>query len=212
MTGDIPDFTRLDDSALISSRAQMRAELERLPPYSPDHDALSRARILPVHTPGKAADVMTRITGAAQRAKVGTAVGERMTALGITEDGLVRATALSKATVRGVLRGSGRRQRWTLNVVSHALDRPPGHLITIAEDGTPPATPQTAVPDQDGGKVTPPPRPRQRSRRRQGPGVPDGPGDTSPVRYRSHQGDQDRRRARAARQWSRPPGRRPGRI
>jgi hypothetical protein len=35
------DFTRLDDSALISARMQMRAELERLPPGSADHAALS---------------------------------------------------------------------------------------------------------------------------------------------------------------------------
>jgi hypothetical protein len=43
MTEDTPDFTQLDDSALISRRAQMRAELERLPPHSAGHDALSRA-------------------------------------------------------------------------------------------------------------------------------------------------------------------------
>ena len=35
------DFTRLDDSALLSRRAEMRAELERLPPASPDHAALT---------------------------------------------------------------------------------------------------------------------------------------------------------------------------
>jgi hypothetical protein len=35
------DFTRLDDSALLSMRAEMRAELERLPPTSPGHAALS---------------------------------------------------------------------------------------------------------------------------------------------------------------------------
>jgi hypothetical protein len=35
------DLTRLDDSALISMRAQMRAELERLPPASPDHAELT---------------------------------------------------------------------------------------------------------------------------------------------------------------------------
>ena len=35
------DFTRLDDSALISARAQMHAELERLPPGSADHATLS---------------------------------------------------------------------------------------------------------------------------------------------------------------------------
>ena len=35
------DFTRLDDSALLSRRAEMRAELEQLPPGSPDHAALS---------------------------------------------------------------------------------------------------------------------------------------------------------------------------
>jgi hypothetical protein len=35
------DFTRLDDSALLSMRAEMRAELERLPPASPDHAALT---------------------------------------------------------------------------------------------------------------------------------------------------------------------------
>jgi hypothetical protein len=35
------DLTRLDDSALISMRAEMRAALERLPPASPDHAALT---------------------------------------------------------------------------------------------------------------------------------------------------------------------------
>jgi hypothetical protein len=35
------DLTRLDDSALISMRAEMRAELERLPPASPDHAELT---------------------------------------------------------------------------------------------------------------------------------------------------------------------------
>lgn len=35
------DLTRLDDSALLSMRAEMRAELERLPPGSPGHAALS---------------------------------------------------------------------------------------------------------------------------------------------------------------------------
>jgi hypothetical protein len=34
------DFTRMDDSALLAMRAKMRAELERLPPVSPDHAAL----------------------------------------------------------------------------------------------------------------------------------------------------------------------------
>jgi hypothetical protein len=35
------DFAELDDSALLSRRAEMRAELERLPPASPDHAALA---------------------------------------------------------------------------------------------------------------------------------------------------------------------------
>jgi hypothetical protein len=35
------DFTVLDDSALLSRRAQMRAELERLPPGSPGYAALA---------------------------------------------------------------------------------------------------------------------------------------------------------------------------
>jgi hypothetical protein len=35
------DFTRLDDSALLSRRAEIRAELEQLPPASPGHAALS---------------------------------------------------------------------------------------------------------------------------------------------------------------------------
>ncbi|MGH3247456.1 MAG: hypothetical protein ACRDOI_14785 [Trebonia sp.] len=35
------DFTGLDDSALLSRRAVMRAELERLPPASSGHAALS---------------------------------------------------------------------------------------------------------------------------------------------------------------------------
>jgi hypothetical protein len=35
------EFTRLDDSALLSGRAGMRAELEQLPLTSPGHAALS---------------------------------------------------------------------------------------------------------------------------------------------------------------------------
>ncbi len=35
------DFTTLNDSELIRVRAQMRAELERLPPFSADHATLS---------------------------------------------------------------------------------------------------------------------------------------------------------------------------
>jgi hypothetical protein len=36
-----PDFASLDDSALLSTREQMRAELERLPQHSAGHTALS---------------------------------------------------------------------------------------------------------------------------------------------------------------------------
>ena len=35
------DLTRLDDTALLSMRAEMRAVLERLPPTSPDHAELT---------------------------------------------------------------------------------------------------------------------------------------------------------------------------
>jgi hypothetical protein len=35
------DFARLDDSALLSMRAEMRAELERRPPAAPGHAALA---------------------------------------------------------------------------------------------------------------------------------------------------------------------------
>jgi hypothetical protein len=50
MTSDEPaDFTHLladvgslDDSALLARRAEMRAELERLPPLSAEHAALTR--------------------------------------------------------------------------------------------------------------------------------------------------------------------------
>jgi hypothetical protein len=35
------DFTRLDDSALLSMRAEIRAALERMPPGSPAHAALA---------------------------------------------------------------------------------------------------------------------------------------------------------------------------
>lgn len=38
---DSDDFTQLDDSALLTRRAEMRAELERLPPASPGHAALT---------------------------------------------------------------------------------------------------------------------------------------------------------------------------
>lgn len=35
------DFAQLDDSALLSMRAEMRTELERLPPASLNHATLS---------------------------------------------------------------------------------------------------------------------------------------------------------------------------
>jgi len=38
---DSDDCTLLDDSALLSRRAEMRAQLERLPPASPAYAALS---------------------------------------------------------------------------------------------------------------------------------------------------------------------------
>lgn len=38
-----PDFTGLDDSALLSMRARMRTELSLLPPSSPALAALTRA-------------------------------------------------------------------------------------------------------------------------------------------------------------------------
>ena len=38
---DSDDFTLLDDSALLSRRAEMRAQLEQLPPASPGYAALS---------------------------------------------------------------------------------------------------------------------------------------------------------------------------
>jgi hypothetical protein len=41
MSDDSDDFTKLDDSALLSRRAEMRAELQRLPPASPGHAALT---------------------------------------------------------------------------------------------------------------------------------------------------------------------------
>lgn len=41
MDEDSEDFTRLDDSALLSWRAEVRAELERLPPASPGYAALA---------------------------------------------------------------------------------------------------------------------------------------------------------------------------
>ena len=36
-----PDFTRLDDTALLSTREQIRAELQRLPPHSAAHATLA---------------------------------------------------------------------------------------------------------------------------------------------------------------------------
>jgi hypothetical protein len=41
MHDDGIDFTTLDDSALLGSRAEMRAELDRLPSASPGHAALT---------------------------------------------------------------------------------------------------------------------------------------------------------------------------
>lgn len=94
---------------------------------------------------------MTYMSDATEWVKVGTAVRERMIALDITEDELARKAALSLATIRGVLRGSGRRQRWTLDDLSRALDWPSGYLVTIAKGGTPPTVAQTvaeSIPDR----------------------------------------------------------------
>lgn len=38
---NLDEWARLDDSALLSWRAQARAELERIPPVSPEHAALA---------------------------------------------------------------------------------------------------------------------------------------------------------------------------
>ena len=38
---DTEEFALMDDSTLLSWRAETRAELERLPPGSPDHAALT---------------------------------------------------------------------------------------------------------------------------------------------------------------------------
>jgi hypothetical protein len=40
-TSEEPGFNQLDDSALISLREEMRAELERLPAFSPDRAELA---------------------------------------------------------------------------------------------------------------------------------------------------------------------------
>ena len=40
-TSEDPDFSQLDDSALIGLRVQMRGELERLPPQSPSYAELA---------------------------------------------------------------------------------------------------------------------------------------------------------------------------
>ncbi len=90
---------------------------------------------------------MTPLSQSAQWGKVGAAVGERMTVLGITVDELARKTGLCTATIRGVLRGAKRRKRWTLTVVSKALGWPPGYLAAIAEGSTPPAVLLTVVED-----------------------------------------------------------------
>lgn len=88
---------------------------------------------------------MTYLSDASQWVRIGTAVRERMTALGITEGELARKAELSRATIRGVLRGSGRRQRWTLNLLSEVLDWPSGYLVAMAEGDTPPTVPQTLL-------------------------------------------------------------------
>jgi hypothetical protein len=36
-----PDFTQLDDTALLAARERIRAELQRLPPHSPGHAVLT---------------------------------------------------------------------------------------------------------------------------------------------------------------------------
>jgi hypothetical protein len=41
MNVDSDDLTRLDDAALLSRRAEMRAELERLPPTAPGYVTLA---------------------------------------------------------------------------------------------------------------------------------------------------------------------------
>ena len=43
MRDEPPDFTQLDDTALINLRAEMRAALAQLSPRSPDYSDLARA-------------------------------------------------------------------------------------------------------------------------------------------------------------------------
>lgn len=38
---EVIDFTKMDDSTLLGRRAEMRAQLERLPPLSPDRARLA---------------------------------------------------------------------------------------------------------------------------------------------------------------------------
>lgn len=38
---EVIDFSEMDDSALLGKRAEMRAQLERLPPLSPDRARLT---------------------------------------------------------------------------------------------------------------------------------------------------------------------------
>jgi hypothetical protein len=40
MDNDRDEFSRMDDTSLLARRAEMRAELERLPPASPSRAAL----------------------------------------------------------------------------------------------------------------------------------------------------------------------------
>jgi hypothetical protein len=42
LTQLLAEFTQLDDSTLLTRRAEMRAELERLPPLSTEHAVLTR--------------------------------------------------------------------------------------------------------------------------------------------------------------------------
>lgn len=49
MDEDSEDFTRLDDSALLTWRAEVRAQLERLPPASPGYAALAALYDMSTH-------------------------------------------------------------------------------------------------------------------------------------------------------------------
>ncbi|SES09749.1 transcriptional regulator [Actinokineospora terrae] len=84
-------------------------------------------------------------------AAVAAVVGERMVALGLNQQELIRRSQLSKGTIREIQYNLGDRKRspLTLEALSTALELHPQHLISVLEHRSPPRPGEPAAKSAD---------------------------------------------------------------